>query len=139
MKIRALSELNEFLNGELSWRKKELTTITLMLGKLRNHEQKAALRAAICLLYAHWEGFIKAAAKGYITYVSTMGLRYSELAPNFVALGFRGQIKISGMSDSPSLHTKLVDSLISDLDERAKLVADTAFDTTSNLSFKEFE
>lgn len=139
MKIRSLLELGEFLDGELSWRKKELTTIKLMLRGLRNHERNALLRAAICLLYAHWEGFIKAATISYVTIVSRKGLRYCDLAPNFVALGLRGQIRESGMSLKPSIHTKLVRLLVSGLEDHAILSPETAVDTTSNLNFEEFD
>ncbi|MDD5313444.1 MAG: MAE_28990/MAE_18760 family HEPN-like nuclease [Dehalococcoidia bacterium] len=139
MKIRSLSELNEFLNNELSWRKKELTAIALVLNSLRDHEQRALLRAAICLLYAHWEGFIRDAATCYITYVDSKRLSYSKLSPNFIALGFRRQIKESGMSNSPLLHVKLVDLFISGLGSRANLSMKNAINTYSNLNFEIFE
>ena len=139
MKIRSLLELSEFLDRELSWRKKELTAIKLMLGSLRPHERQAMLRAGLCLLYAHWEGFVKNAATSYVTYVSTRGLKYRELAPNFVALGFRGRIREFGASARPSLHTKLVAELMSDLKDQASLSPNTAVDTASNLNFENFE
>ena len=139
MKIRSLLELNQFLDGELGWRKKELTTVKLMLGSLRPHERRAMLRAGLCLLYAHWEGFVKNAAISYVTYVSTRGLKYCELTPNFVALGLRGKIKESGASNRSSLHTKLVSLLMSDLKDQAYLIPDTAVDTASNLNFDVFE
>ena len=139
MKIRSLLELSDFLDSELSWRKKELTAIKLMLGSLRSHERGAMLRAGLCLLYAHWEGFVKNAATSYVTYVSTQGLKYCELSPNFVALGFRGQIKEAGASNRHSLHTNLVAQIRSDLEDRASLSPDTAVDTASNLNFKVFE
>ena len=139
MKIRSISELSEFLDGELSWRKKELTAVKLMLGSLRPHERRAMLRAGLCLLYAHWEGFVENAATSYVTYVSNKGLKYSELAPNFVALGFRGQIKEAGASNRPSLHTELVARLMSDLKDEASLSPNTAINTASNLNFQVFE
>ena len=86
MSIRTLIELGEFLDSELSWRKKELTTLRFLVRRTRRHEVNALLRAAICMLYAHWEGFVKAAATGYVCYVNTRRLKYRELSPNFVAL-----------------------------------------------------
>ena len=66
MRIRSLDELNRFLDNDLAWRKKELTTINFMVSRSREHERGILLRAAICVLYAHWEGFIRNAATSYI-------------------------------------------------------------------------
>jgi hypothetical protein len=139
MKIRSLLELNDFLSGELSWRKQELTAVELMLHRLKDHERIVLLRAAICLLYAHWEGFVKLAATSYVTYVSNKGLKYCELSPNFVALGLRERIKVSGRSNRHYLHTDLVSFLMSDLNGLADLSPVTAIDTASNLKFDVFE
>lgn len=134
MRIRSLTELNEHLDNELSWRKKELTTLRLLIGSLRDHQKKVFLRAIFCILYAHWEGFIKAAATSYISYVETRGLKFRELTANFIALGIRGKIIEAGTSKRATLHTSLTSYLLSELSDPARMGADDAIDTESNLN-----
>ena len=137
MKVRSLLELTQFLDGELAWRKRELTTLKIWLRKSRRqHETVILLRAAICLLYAHWEGFVKAAATGYLSYVATRGLRYQDLTPNFVALGLWSDISDAGASKLPTLRTALTTKLISGLSERPSMTWQPMIDTGSNLNYK---
>ena len=137
MRVRSLTELTQFLDDELAWRKKELTTLKVLLDKSRRqHETALLLRAAICLLYAHWEGFVKAAATGYLSYVATRGLRYQDLTPNFVALGLWSDISQAGQSNLPTLRTALTTKLISGLSEHARINWEQSIDTGSNLNSK---
>ena len=73
MRIRSQYELSEYLSGSLSRRKREVTTIKFLVSRARTHEVEPLLRAAICLLYAHWEGFVREAATAYLSYVSRQG------------------------------------------------------------------
>ena len=127
------------MDGELKWRKRELTYLKTSLDRShRQHEKGILLRVAVCLLYAHWEGFIKRAATGYLCYVATRGLRFRDLTPNFVALGFRSQLNEAGRSNLPSLHTELVSSMLSGQSINANLNWRDAVDAGSNLNSKTF-
>ena len=134
MTIRSLTQLSEVLEEDLAWRKRELITINFTVDNARHHQRGPLLRAGICLLYAHWEGFVKTAARGYVSYVSHQGLRYRHLTPNFVALGMRQEIREAGQSNQPSIHTKLVEMLMSDLSENSNLDWQNSINTGSNLN-----
>ena len=134
MRIRSLTQLAQFLDGDLSWRKRELTTLKFMLGRHRPHERVLLLRAAVCVLYAHWEGFVKAAATSYVSFVATQGLRYHDLTPNFVALGLRTEISRAGQSDKPTIRTALTTKLILGLSEHANIDWENSVNTRSNLN-----
>ena len=134
MRIRSIDQLNEFVDGELAWRKRELTTLKLMIGRAREHERKLLLRAGICILYAHWEGFIKFAATSYVSYVATRGLRYSDLAPNFVALGLRQDMLRAGQPSRANAHTALLTKFLSGLSEPASIDWGNAINAESNLN-----
>ena len=133
MRIRSLTQLTQYLEEELAWRKRELTTLRFMLGSRREHERHLLLRAALCVLYAHWEGFIRAAATGYLSYVATQGLRFIDLTPNFVALGLRSAISQAGQSNRPSVHTALTTRLMLGLSEPASIDWENSVETRSNL------
>jgi HEPN superfamily protein len=107
VKVRSLSELTEYLDDELAWRKRELTTAKFAIARGRPHEQTMAIRGGICLLYAHWEGFVKKAAEAYLELVSRRGLRLAEVQPNIVAAALHGQITIAGKSNRATLRTTL--------------------------------
>ena len=59
MNIRTQEDLGEFLDRELAWRKKELSLVKLSLDSSRTEQIPSSVRAGICMLYAHWEGFIR--------------------------------------------------------------------------------
>ena len=135
MSIRTLGQLSESLDDDLQWRKRELTTAKFMLEKSRSHEKEFMLRAGICLLYAHWEGFVKLAATSYVSFVALRGLRYRDLSANFVALGLRQQIRNAGQSNRPTIHTELTERLMSDLSERYHRIDwENSIDIRSNLN-----
>ncbi len=136
MRIQTLDQLVEALDNDLRWRKRELTTVNYMLTKSRAHEKGPLLRAAICILYAHWEGFVKTAATDYVSFVAIRNLRYCDLTPNFIALGLRKEIREAGRSDNPIVHTELVARLTSDLSERPQIDWQNSINIRSNLNTK---
>jgi hypothetical protein len=94
MTIRTFEQLNTALSEELAWRKRELTGLKFLVEKPpRGGSQTILLRAAIALLYAHWEGFIKAASNAYLEFVSFQRLKNSQLAKNFLALSVRSVLR----------------------------------------------
>ena len=88
------------------------------------------------MLYAHWEGFIKAAATGYVCYVTTRRLRYRELSDGFVALGLRSTISRAGQSKRTTDYIDLISVVRSDLSDRLDIDCTKAIDVQSNLDSK---
>ena len=78
MRIHTLEQLIDFVDADLAWRKKELSCFKKTVDKAELRHEKALLRGAIAILYAHWEGFIKNTAEAYLSFVADQGLRYSE-------------------------------------------------------------
>ncbi|MBD2666493.1 MAE_28990/MAE_18760 family HEPN-like nuclease [Richelia sinica] len=65
MKIRTVEQLSDILARELAWRKVELSALKSLIDSksFASGKRKALLRSGITILYAHWEGFVKVAAK----------------------------------------------------------------------------
>lgn len=133
MIIRTLEQLVESLESDLVWRKRELANLKALLPGRRAHNQ-LLLRAAICILYAHWEGFVKFAATNYISFIATRGLSYGELSDNFVALGLRSEIRRAAESNRPSIHTDLVRKLLTSSTDRAVMDYERSVNTRQNLN-----
>ena len=134
MTIRSVVELMRVLDKRLAWRKKELSSLKFVVDGAYVGERSTVLRAAICLLYAHWEGFVKEAATAYVCFVATQELKLSEVSPNLVALGLRSDIQSAGASRKATLHTNLTRKIMGGQDELFAPNCDTAIDTRSNLN-----
>lgn len=83
MKIKKIEKLQDLLDKDLSWRRKELIDIKLLIHSTKN---PTLCRAGIALLSAHFEGFIKQAANYYIVYVASQNIKISLLNTNFAAI-----------------------------------------------------
>jgi len=135
MKIRTTFELSSFLDEELAWRKRELTNLFFDTTKCpREHLIDTRLRAAIPMLYSHWEGFLKLAAQAYLQFVARQRLRYCDLTTNFVTISCRKALNESAASRQTHIQTQLVDFLIYNQFNRARIPVNNVIETESNLS-----
>lgn len=135
MNIRTVEELTDVLNKDFAWRKKELSQVKSQVESKNVSEQKHKLflRSGICILYAHWEGFVKLASNSYLEYVSMRKLPYNQLANNFVALAMKEKLKEVQDTNKPSLYIPVCDFFLFKLNERSYLPKDV-ISTASNLS-----
>ena len=126
------------MDEDLGWRKQELDTLKYMVERADQREKAFLLRAAVCVLYAHWEGFVRAAAESYASFVAAQGLRYRDLTPNFVALGLRAEIVNAGRSGRLTDLTSVAEKMIHGLDERAGIDWERSVQTGANLNSARF-
>ena len=133
MPVRDQHELTDRLDRDIAWRKRELVNLSSMVQRGRRHTRAAALRAAVCLLYAHWEGFMRYAARSYLEYVSNRRLKYGELRRNFLALGLRRKIMRASEERRTSAHTELVRLVFQARDQRTSSEIVDAIETRANL------
>jgi hypothetical protein len=135
MSIRTLDQLSSQLDSDLAWRKKELSEIKSLI-ELKNvslQRHNAHIRSGVCILYAHWEGFVKLAANSYLEYVDMQRLCYDQLASNFLALAMKEKLKDAKETNKPSLYIPVCDFFLSQLQQRCSLPK-KAISTASNLS-----
>ena len=113
MKIRTTEELVDAIAAELSWRRKELTDIRYLVQQATGNRSRQDLmtRAGVALLYAHWEGFVKATAESYLQFVAMQRCKNSELARCMLALMIRTRLSATSASKKISTHLELVDFL----------------------------
>lgn len=136
MKIRTTEELVDAIAAELSWRRKELADIRYLVQQTSGNRSRQDLmtRAGIALLYAHWEGFVKAAAEAYLQFVAMQRCKNSELAHCMLALMIRTRLNAARASKKISTHLELVDFFRSSMKQRSTLPYKNAIHTESNLS-----
>jgi hypothetical protein len=138
-KPRSISEFNDLLTDELSWRVKEIADLKLAIRTSDPIMAKSLSRACVPILYAHWEGYVKATANAYLDYLNHLGLPLCKLADCFVALGSRR--KLIELSDTKDFSKQLgvVRFFLHDLNQKAPLKFPGAINTRSNLNSEVFE
>ena len=118
----------------MAWRKRELSNLNAVLFLARNHHAEVMLRGAICILYAHWEGFIKNAAYSYLEFVGARRLKYRELTRNFWALSLKNLLGSGTQTRHTSFHLNSLNSIFEHGEKSFRKPAPDAIDTSSNLN-----
>ncbi len=141
MTIRTQAALSDFLAADLIWRKKELTQYRFLLEASVNRADRhgALLRGCVTLLYAHWEGFVKAAAMAYLEYLSFLRLPYNCFAPNILALACRALLRRGGTADTVTVHLDIVRFFRERLAEQARIPVRDGISTRANLNSETLE
>ncbi|AND13325.1 MAE_28990/MAE_18760 family HEPN-like nuclease [Proteus mirabilis] len=93
MKIRSLYELDNALDQDLAWRKHEISTIVGQVSSSRKSAKITLMRAAIALMYSHWEGHVKNASEIYLTYLNSISPKYIEMKDNFKHISLRSRFE----------------------------------------------
>lgn len=133
-KLSTQSQLQDFLDAELGWRTKEIANMKIAVKQSVFVSENTIVRAAIPLLYAHWEGFVKQAATAYVSYVNNQGLSYSELKTCFIVFGLKKTLHDLTQSKKSETNIAAVEFLRDQLSEKARLKIELAINTESNLS-----
>ena len=124
MKIKNLEELEDRIDDEIAWRKKELISIKNDVRSSENKdisEQSRLIRSGIAMLYAHWEGAIKSLAEYYLIYVSSLNLRYCELKNNFLAIDMKESLNKYAETKKASIHNKFLHDLYEKQNQPSKI------------------
>lgn len=134
--IRTTEQLIDRIALELVWRRRELTDLRALVQQFRDEplRVRVLVRGAVALLYAHWEGFVKASASHYLEYVASTRLPYRRLSANFVGLALRSKFSELGANEKISSANAIADFFCTSLDRQANLPYKRVIDTKSNLS-----
>jgi len=141
MKDPTLLSLLQELDNDLSWRKVELADHRLKVGSKSDHtpKQQAHLRAALAMLYAHWEGYIKRASELYVMHVSLQRLSHADLSIPFLAQAFRRVISPASSSKRIAAHQQAVRFIIEELQRQSSLTSSNVVSARSNLTSSVFK
>lgn len=135
-KIRTLTQLQEAIDADMSWRIKEISQFKINTKQENN--PRAFIRAGVALVYAHWEGFIKSASENYLNFVENQGHKYRDLKTCFAVFGLKSRLAGLRESREAKLNIEVLDFVFAELDRPAKMRMSSAVDTESNLTSKVF-
>lgn len=96
-KPRTALQLVTVLDRELSWRRVDLLFALRLVQRAGGTDVDSSVRAAIPLLYAHWEGFVKKAASHYADFLSSQRLQFSDVRLSLSGMKAHGYVV--GMAD----------------------------------------
>jgi len=137
-KIRSLTILQEELDRELGWRIHELSFLRRQILGAKDSAESAYIRAGISMLYAHWEGFIKASASYYLEYVNFKKTKFSTAADAFAYLSVKRDIDEMSKARDHSFGLKVYRDLMKKVVSDEPLYFSTDIDTGSNLNSRRF-
>lgn len=134
---RSVEQVQDRLNQESAWRKRELGTLRLLIQRARPHEKELLQRAAVALAYAHWEGFFKNAIDIVLEYLSRQGLKLSDVNSGLLSRGVERLIRDAAAARKHAPMVAVVELLRSDL--RSECRIDRSVSTKANLNSEVLE
>lgn len=139
MQIRTLDKLQDAIDKEMAWRKRELTAVKSNISGARSFAKETALRSGVTLLYAHWEGAVKNIAYYYLSYISSLKLPYEKLTYNFFAISLRSEVDKFSVTSKASKQTKIVCDIFERFQEKSSIPTKGVIRTNSNLNSELFK
>ncbi len=134
MKIRTHDDFERQIDSDFTWRIKELSVIRQSIKHGRGDHIKIGLRTGVVFLYAHWDRFIKNAAKAYLNFVVLKRLNYDQLSDCFLELALKNKLEeLKKTKYSQTVHVQFADFIQNGLSHRAKVPED-AIITQPNLN-----
>jgi hypothetical protein len=138
MTVRTQDDLLTKLDDEFAWRQKELTSIWGDVQTAPDKAREARLRAGVALLYAHWEGFVKAAGDLFVQFVAIRKLRHDQLNSGLLSLALRQRLREFAQSSAVERHIEFLNFLENDMGSRARLPLINVIKTGANLNSERF-
>jgi hypothetical protein len=131
--IRTSFDLQNLLDEDLAWRRKELSIHKTLIETSKASETlNAAIRSGIPILYAHWEGYIKAISIGYLEFVSCQQEPHKNLSESFLLLAIKSVW--DGTATQNENLRKTIHFIANSGDKRSNLPYKDVISTRSNLN-----
>jgi hypothetical protein len=84
--------LIDVCDADLAWRRQELTALRADVKQAQGRAADTAMRAAVTLSYAHWEGYVVTVSRALVDYVTGLRLTYDQLSDSYVAMSMAGRL-----------------------------------------------
>jgi len=138
MATYSLESLQDKLDKNLSWRKKELTIIKSNIQSSSKEILLTALRSGVTLLYSHWEGYIKSASREYLKYLNAQNLQCCKVIDNLFILHLKKTVKDAKKSNKSLVHAQIYNKILYDNENifKVDVMDKDIVDTESNLSYE---
>jgi hypothetical protein len=122
-----------------NWRMKEISDLKSAIRQGDEGARRVLLRALVTICYAHWEGYVRFAAKKYLEHVALRKFQYSQLDPQFFKNYFLPRLASTNSGKlSIAERCALVEEILASSDRRFSRVNEDLINTKANLNFEIF-
>lgn len=134
--------LQKILDKSASQRKREISNLTLQIQSVDGEVKNTLLRAAIVLLYAHFEGFSKESIKTFIKFLNSKEVPVSAMKQHLKTLHYTKQIIQIQNAKRKKVFNDLIERVIRNDDDgifRVNQDGENIVVTEGNLKFEVLE
>ena len=127
------------ITQDRAWRLKEISDLKAAISRADFNLRRVLLRALITICYAHWEGYVRFAARKYLDHVALRKFPYRELNRQFRRNYFLPRLGALSASKTSVLdRCGLIDTILDSEELRYSIVNDELINTMANLNFQVF-
>jgi hypothetical protein len=127
------------ITEDRSWRLKEISDLKTAVDRADDNLGRVLRRALVAICYAHWEGYVRFAARKYFEHIALRKFKYSELDRQFLRNYFMPRLAaLSASNKSLAERCALVDEILDASEERFSKVNEKLVETKANLNFDVF-
>ncbi len=128
------------ITEDRTWRIKEISDLKSAIKRGDSRLQKVLLRALVAICYAHWEGYIRFAARKYLEHVALRRLQYGQLNRQFFRNYFLPRLGVISTSKvTIAERCALIDEILDGSEIRYSHANEDLVNTRANLSFDVFK
>lgn len=133
-------DLSNQLTHDRTWRIKEISDLRSISERADLIQQRVLLRSLVTMCYAHWEGYVRYAARKFLEHIALRKLRYDELDKQFFRNYFLPRLTaLSSNKGTLEERCDLVDNILDFSTKRFSHVNIDLVNTQSNLNFDVFK
>src|SRR5689334_16593261 len=133
------ADFSEQITQDRAWRIREISDLKAAIVKADESLRRVLLRALVTVCYAHWEGYIRFAARKYLEHVALRRFLYSDLDRQFLRNYFLPRLAaLSASRTSVAERCALIDDILNGSAQRFSRVNDDLINTRANLNFGVF-
>jgi len=127
------------ITEDRSWRIREISDLKAAIIRADANLRRVLLRGLITICYAHWEGYIRFAARKYLEHVALRRFSYGEINRQFLRNYFLPRLAaLSTAKTSIAQRCALIDEIVNSPERRFSRVNEDLVNTKANLSFEVF-
>jgi hypothetical protein len=130
------ADFSNQVTEDRSWRLREISDLKTAVIRADDNLRRVLLRALITICYAHWEGYVRFAARKYLEHVALRKFPYGDLDRQFLRNYFLPRLAaLSTSRTSIGERCALVDEILNSSDRRFSRVNEDLINTKANLNF----
>jgi hypothetical protein len=127
------------ITEDRTWRLKEISDLKAAILRADDALQNVLLRAITTICYAHWEGYVRFAARKYLEHVALRKFQYAELDRQFLRNYFLPRLAaLSTSKTSISERCDLLNEILDSPTRRFSRANEDLVNTKANLNFEVF-